>query len=192
VYPPIPGHGYGYRGYRARVLANPYSTFTNRNAIPISRNTQQVSTKLLTWLPLPPDPADPYWDNRCFDCFAYGHMVDRCKGPIVCRACLNQGHPSRLCPSMKPLNNITTELRPRGNLGDSAYPTNRPDSITFFLHDNYAMLRLSEAYVVDAQFISNHSLPQLHISRKATIYSPSTHTSLISSSWPLQQSILHR
>jgi hypothetical protein len=31
-----------------------------------SLNQTQLS-KLLSWLPLPPDPTHPYWEGRCFD-----------------------------------------------------------------------------------------------------------------------------
>jgi hypothetical protein len=50
--------------------------------------TQSQLDKLLTWLPTPSDPSHPYWDQRFYNCFAYGHRVDQCKGKVVCRLCL--------------------------------------------------------------------------------------------------------
>jgi hypothetical protein len=41
------------------------------------------------------------------DYFAFGHRVDEYKGLLICRSFLNQGHPQRLCPSTKPLNELT-------------------------------------------------------------------------------------
>jgi hypothetical protein len=43
---------------------------------------------LLSWLPLPPDSTHPYWENRCFDCFAYGNQATKYRTKVVCRKCL--------------------------------------------------------------------------------------------------------
>jgi hypothetical protein len=58
------------------------------------------------------------------------------------------------------------DLRPRGNIGDTGLPTNRPDTVNVFLHDNTTLTRetdrLSEAYIIDARFVTEHGTRQLH------------------------------
>jgi hypothetical protein len=122
--------------------------------------------KVLKWLPLPPDTAHPYWDGRCFRCFAYGHRTDTCTGAVVCRACLQQGHTAHLCPAKEPIHDLTTPLQPRGIMGDTNLPKDRPESISVFLHDNTALSReldrLAEGYIIDARFVTGHSIPTLN------------------------------
>jgi hypothetical protein len=64
--------------------------------------------------------------------------------------------PQRLCPSTKP-------LTPGSHIGDVEHPTDKPDSINIYLHDNYALSneidRLSEDYVLDAHYLKLEFTP---------------------------------
>jgi hypothetical protein len=104
---------------------------------------QAQLNKLLTWLPMPPDPSHPYWDNKCLNCFAYKHRME--KGQVVCTLYLTQGHTSKLYPFREPATHLAPALQPKGNMGDTALPTDRPQSIAVFLHDNTSLTRVIDS-----------------------------------------------
>lgn len=113
--------------------------------------------------PITPNPNNPAWHKRCFDCFTVGHKPGACEGHMICLRCRHSGHAARDCPSKATGRAISSAEhdRPRGCRDEQELPKNKPHEVFSFVHETAAMsaeLRsLKEAIVVDAQFVTGQS-----------------------------------
>ncbi|KAF3329302.1 hypothetical protein FCM35_KLT04633 [Carex littledalei] len=92
-------------------------------------------------LPLPPDPTSSAWKGRCYNCLQFGHDQNTCPCPDrVCAICWKKGHEARACnQSVLSKRQRFDPLQPRGNLGESLLPSNRPQLATVFLPETRQM-----------------------------------------------------
>lgn len=113
-------------------------------------------------LPLPPNPTDYRWKNRCYNCLEVGHDQNDCLSKDrVCARCWISGHQAKDCRhSMTAKRQRFDPLVPRGNLGESQLPPNRPESAIVFIpetqHINNTNRELTRAIIIDARLVLSH------------------------------------
>lgn len=125
-------------------------------------NLNSVSNPDQPDLPLPPRPSHPAWKNRCYMCLDIGHDQNDCLSEDrVCARCWKKGHLAKDCGhSMVAKRQRFDPLEPRGNMGDSGLPPNRPKATVVFIpttpHIHRTNVELSKAIMLDARLIPSH------------------------------------
>ncbi|KAF3338518.1 hypothetical protein FCM35_KLT17355 [Carex littledalei] len=142
----------------------PWNYFLDQNpwsAVPVSHAADTLQTH--PPLPLPPDPTSSAWKGRCYNCLQFGHDQNICPCPDrVCAICWEKGHEARACEqSVLAKRKRFDPLEPRGNLGDSLLPADRPQLATVFLPETRQMqnerYELNGAIIVDARLMPDHN-----------------------------------
>lgn len=149
-----------------RYQAPPWKHFMDHNPWQFTQfqNPPAESDDEHTPLPLPPNPADPKWRHRCYNCLKRGHEQNECKAPErVCAKCWESGHEAKTCsqPPQQQKKARFDPLQPRGNMGEAALPPNRPQVANVFIPETTQMLvdaqHLNRAIVIDARLKTNHT-----------------------------------
>ncbi|KAF3333369.1 hypothetical protein FCM35_KLT01060 [Carex littledalei] len=134
---------------------------------PLSSGPNPLNSASHPALPLPPNPTAPEWRNRCYNCLEVGHDQNDCLSEDrVCARCWMKGHQARDCGhSMLAKRQRFDPLQPRGNLGDSLLPPNRPHATFVYIPTTPFIQRtnseLSNAVVIDTRLNPYHHADSL-------------------------------